>query len=170
MKKENEKLVIENLNLARKAAWDWYKHSGADLDEMLSEAYLALCESVETYDKTKGTKLSTWATVCIKYKLQTFLSKQQKENNNVSLQEENYDIEYIEMNPFFELVDEMSPACKEISQIILSEPQEYAGKPKLARGRLYKKLRNLGWSWGGIWKSFKEMKNTLNEKPVLDTI
>jgi len=66
--KERNKLVEENLNLARKLASS-FKHSWCEYDELLSTAYSALCEAARTFDPENGTKFSTHAYTKIKFSL-----------------------------------------------------------------------------------------------------
>lgn len=65
---------------------------------------------------------------------------------------------------FKEAMDNLSDEAKTVCQVIFQSPHEFmTGAPKLSRGKVKNKLRQLGWSWSMIWNSFREIKATLNE-------
>ena len=60
----SEQLIAENLNLARKYAWNWSKKSSFDYQELEALAYVGLIKGVRKFDPRKGYKLST---ICVPY-------------------------------------------------------------------------------------------------------
>lgn len=70
-KEEREKLILENQKLAY---WMTYKiaketNHFEQLEDLKCVAFIALIEAVDTYDESKGWKLSSWVTQKVKYKI-----------------------------------------------------------------------------------------------------
>lgn len=66
-----EKLILSNAKLASKLAG---RFSGAEFGDLESEAFLALCQAVDSFNPEKGTAFSTWAGQKIKDALLAFIS------------------------------------------------------------------------------------------------
>ena len=63
---------------------------------------------------------------------------------------------------FSEIGKKFGCDAQTICKIIFSSPGKFLSiPPKKARGRLYRVLRNNGWSWPRIWNGFKEIKKVL---------
>lgn len=60
----SEKLIEQNLNLARKYAWNWSKKSAFDYQELEALGYLGLIKGCRKFDPRSGYKLST---ICVPY-------------------------------------------------------------------------------------------------------
>ena len=60
----SERLIEQNLNLARKYAWNWSKKSAFDYQELEALGYLGLIKGCRKYDPRSGYKLST---ICVPY-------------------------------------------------------------------------------------------------------
>ena len=57
----SEELITENLDLARKYAWEWSRRSGLEYAELEAIAFVGLVKGCRKYDPAKGFKLSTIA-------------------------------------------------------------------------------------------------------------
>lgn len=55
-----------------------YAKSGADRDDLNQEGLFGLLSAVSSFNPEKGVKFSTYAEVCIRNRMKTFLSKAQK--------------------------------------------------------------------------------------------
>lgn len=64
--------MIEHIDLIKKFAWTFHKTTGIEWNELFSEALLAYCEAINSYDNEKKTKESSWVFVCVQNKLKTF--------------------------------------------------------------------------------------------------
>jgi DNA-directed RNA polymerase specialized sigma subunit len=71
------KSEIENVSMIRKLAWSFHKSTGVDYKELFSEACLAYCESLKTFNPLKGCKQTTHAWTVIQNQLCDFV-KQEK--------------------------------------------------------------------------------------------
>lgn len=71
------KQEIENQDMIRKLAWSFHKSTGVDYKELFSEACLAYCESLRSFNPLKGCKQTTHAWTVIQNQLCDFV-KQEK--------------------------------------------------------------------------------------------
>jgi RNA polymerase primary sigma factor len=60
-----ERLILANMNLAKKIAKEWKGH-GLESDDLVSEAYCGLIRAVDKFDPSQGTRFSTYATIWIR--------------------------------------------------------------------------------------------------------
>lgn len=78
-----DKLIEHNLRLVINIAKK-YRRSGIPLDELIAVGNTGLIQAVEKFDLDKGCKLSTYATIWIKQRLNRYLIEQ---NKNIRLPE-----------------------------------------------------------------------------------
>lgn len=169
------------ISLAQKLAWSFHKTTGLEFEEILSTAYLAFTYAKMSFDPTKGsfstylyyTIMSNVIDHCKQKHDPTHDGKPRDNANNKSnLWEAGFLLSELidyrdpeKMYLFKEALNNMSNEAKSICSMVLDSPTDFIdNRPKLARGKVYRKLREVGWSWPKIWKGFKEIKLTLNEK------
>lgn len=59
-------------------------------------------------------------------------------------------------------LSKLDSTTKKMVEIILEDPHEFlTHSPKKSRGKVVKKLRDSGWSWGAIWDSIRTIKTVL---------
>ena len=68
---------MENINLIRKIAWDFYKTTRVEWDDLFQEAAIAYFEALKTYDPDRG-KITTHAWYCITNHLKNYLKEQEE--------------------------------------------------------------------------------------------
>ncbi len=84
---EKRNLLIEhNLRLVVHVVKK-YITSGKDMDDLISIGTIGLIKAVESYNKTKGTRLATYAARCIENEVLMVLRAEKKLQNEVSLYE-----------------------------------------------------------------------------------
>lgn len=157
------------IKLAYKIAWSFHKTTGVSVEELISEATLALLEAQITYDPDKAME-STYYYHCIKNALCAFVQQESRLvlpgfsiPDGVTFQPE--------MDSIKDIVAQWKPDCRLVVELILKTPKRYCElKPKMARGRIVRLLRRQGWSWPRIWATFKEVKLALNETPEFSII
>lgn len=66
---EQSRLVEDNLNLARSAAWRWHKRTGMEYSDLQSAAFLGLVKACRKFDPGLGFKISTYAVPTIRGEL-----------------------------------------------------------------------------------------------------
>lgn len=161
---------MENLNLIREAAWSFHKTTGIDWEELFSEGCLAWVRAEkeqqcikwrEKTEENSGSK-TTWLFIAVRNQLADFCRSEAKQNNirTSSLSYEPSPFHSLAFKELFEGSEEL----KTVYKLIVEAPENFAGlPPKLARGEVYRKLREMGWPWSKIWDCFRETKSILNE-------
>ncbi|HHU63947.1 MAG TPA: RNA polymerase sporulation sigma factor SigK [Clostridiales bacterium] len=64
-----------------------YANTGKDTDDLISIGTIGLIKAISTYDRTKGTRLATYAARCIENEILMTIRSAKKMKNEVSLQE-----------------------------------------------------------------------------------
>lgn len=159
---------MQNLNLIRSVAWSFAKKTGVEFDELFSEAALAYCEAVNSWDKEKS-KLTTYAYKCMRNRLINFCKYETRHTKVISYYEELPEVVLEEeLYSLFNLNElEWSEECRGIAEIILEDPGKFLGETQHFRRsggkktRLKKELRRQGWLFKEIQMAFDEMKQQL---------
>lgn len=167
------------INMIHDIAWKFFRQNpDLNYDDLFAEAALAYCEAQNRFDPTRGAKETTMAYAYMKNALIAFVNTANETRGHLPLNEHGYlnnqgkengelrepQVAVPFLPPISELLQEMTEEAKEICQMILDAPEQYAGfLPKDCRGKIYRKLRERGWTWPKIWKGFAEIKQILNE-------
>lgn len=91
MNTDEEKLILDNMNLAYDIAWKYNKKFNTliQLDELQSLALLGLTKAAKTYNKDLGNNFSTYAYHCMSNEILYYYRQNVKHFNNLSLSEPN---------------------------------------------------------------------------------
>lgn len=164
------------IKVLAKLSWSYARmYPEFEFDDLLSEAILAYLNARSKYDPERGAR-TTFATVTARNHLNSFLQCQQKLKEKMV--ESAFDaIPEDRCHPVFpspyhrspeelaiiretwmEIVYSLSSDAKEVYRTLSDLPEEDYRKPRKARGKVVKLLRGKGWSWGRIWKVFREVK------------
>lgn len=77
-KKSKKMLIRKNhLNLLRKIAWSFYATTGIDWQELFSEAALAYCKALKSYNPNRG-RITTHLWNCVKSELINFIKEEKR--------------------------------------------------------------------------------------------
>lgn len=165
---------MENINLIRRAAWSFHRTTNVDYDELFSEASLAYMVCLErkdrAYDPSKSS-FNTWAYQCMTLWLITYCNKLKAnpETDDLDAMLEQEILAGNECSPeqiveFHSELNTLSDEAKAVCKAIFESPMEFLSHaPKLSRGKVKEYLREQGWSWSSIWKTFSEIKLFLNK-------
>lgn len=155
-------------------AWRCALYTGLDWNDLYSEALLGWAEARKTYQPDKAASLSSWCYMEMTFRIKDFCARQKRHRNmHTKLPEERMEDQDLwsdeflisDMSGIYELLDAMPEDGRNICRAILSAPEEFAGiLPKMARGLVYQRMRDQGWSWSRIWKGFHEAKAALNTR------
>lgn len=87
MTTDEEKLVLDNMNLAYDLAWKYHQkfYSKFELEELQSIALLGLTKAGKTFDINRGNKFSTYAYQCIRNEFSYYFQKNVKYINDIHL-------------------------------------------------------------------------------------
>ena len=163
--------MLEDLNLIRSAVWSVVKkHPGLEYDDLFSDACIAYLESMPKYDPAKGSK-STYIWHVVTRYLHTRLSSEPDNETLEEAMEETLSSEepspeqyVLNAERWDEFLDSLSPSAKSIVLLACSDIHIalQADTPKLCRGQIVRRLRQIGWSWSKIWGSLEEVKQAVN--------
>jgi len=67
----------QHINLIRKIAWSFHHSTDIDWQELFSEASLAYCDALQSYNPAKG-KVTTHLWNCMKSRLISFMKEEEK--------------------------------------------------------------------------------------------
>jgi RNA polymerase primary sigma factor len=68
-----EKLIMSNIRLAKKIAKSFHNNSNSSLEDLVQEAILGLCKSVDLFEPNLGHKFSTYASWWIKQRVRSYI-------------------------------------------------------------------------------------------------
>lgn len=173
---------MRDMNLIRSLAWSFHRTTGLSFDDLFGEAVYAFLFAKKKYDPKKGCKFSTFVYPIIKHCLLNFCNKEKQGCLNVDARSyfsrirPMHEITHpdetfakitktLSYTPEYEFFPPVYPDdVKLIIDIIMDSPKEFANvMPKMARGQVFRKLREQGYSHGKCWEMIKNMKKFINE-------
>ena len=80
------KLIEHNLRLVAHIVKK-YDYKKEDVDDLISIGTIGLIKGIDSYSKSKGTKLTTYAARCVENEILMFFRGDKKNNKNISLNE-----------------------------------------------------------------------------------
>jgi len=172
--KWSDKYWDEMILVVKKLVWSFQKTTGLEFEDLLGEGFVALTDAMQTYNPNKGA-MSTWVWSNVKAQLVKYTYKEKQEREKVYTEDLAFQLllsskacSILDRAHFLERLSRTSEDTQTVCHMIFSHPEEYyVLPPKLARGKLKRKLREQGWIWSRIWDSFKEIKVALNETIVI---
>jgi len=169
MRRGDNPIIMENINLAYAVAQSFYCTTGIDIEELLSEATVAYLEALTVFNPKKG-KLSTLVYHCVQNRLCDFCKEQnvletRMANNKPIPQTHSQRRASIFDSAIFHEMMNSSPSTKKIFNLIMENPHQYMKWG--GRGEVKKQLRKLGWTWESIWTGFREIKRVLKESRAI---
>ena len=167
--KQINKLYEEHKKIIYKKARSFHKTTGHGLEDLVSEGNVLFMRAIQTYDKRKKIKFSTWLWKILTNGLITYTTKTDIPNQDPEL--ELLDCRE-QWNPsacliFKEKIENLSEEAKEVVGILLSCPGELLElsgieAPKIVRGKLKRYLKEeSNWTWEKIYNSFREIREVL---------
>lgn len=167
-------MIEKDLNLVRKIVWSYVRSTpGLEFDDLFSEACIAYLDAEKHYNPSRGKK-STFMWHTIKNTLNLLIGKEDRTKSNETPRSkvdapasEYYTLpesQILANERWRELMILLSPDARALCHLIINEPDIYLplDRPKLCRGAIREALRSRGWSYGKIWKSFKELREALS--------
>jgi len=158
---------MRDMNLIRSLVRSFHFTTGLPFEDLFSEAVYAFLSNKKHYQKEKNCKFSSYIYRGMKNALIEFSRREQyyAELPDHTLPDLSY-------TPDYEFFPPVYPKdVQEIIDIIMSAPGEFASvMPKMARGRVFRKLRERGYSHGKCWKMIKNMKKFINESEEFSII
>ena len=156
----------------QKLVWKWVDRSRFDFAELLSEANMGFLNAVDTFDPDKAC-FHTHLYTTVNGRLKNYCYKQKDRGCELSeclpADIANPEQEY----SFKTMLDGLGKEAKEMVDVALNCPAEMLDLIKgmtshkqqnvcLRKCHLTKFFRAKGWTYPKIWKTFNEIKSTLN--------
>jgi DNA-directed RNA polymerase sigma subunit (sigma70/sigma32) len=149
---------MENINLIRHISWSFHKTTGIDYQELFSEACLAYCEALQSFNPDKG-KLNNYATTLIHNKLKTFIGREKYHGIKKAAFPE------LPTNPTMvhEFIENLPEYVKQFAALVLDNLEEVDDtlSPCKARGKIAEILHDQGMFKADIHYNFKQLKIAL---------
>lgn len=151
------------INLVRKIAWSFNKTTGLPFEDLFSEASLHYAIALKKWDG-RSCKFSTYAYTLMKNGLIDYCTKQQDHSvSDYMVEDCPYQLNFQDTVEFVDTISKNTESIKTICFLVFEAQEEFAGlSPKLTRGAIVERLRDLGWPWSKIWSSFKDVKEFLS--------
>jgi len=159
---------MKDMGLIRKIAWSFHRTTGLPVDDLIGEAALAYSIELPKYDSNQC-KIATFMYPRIRCHLIDYCKSQRKHQHDNLLD----DLEDTQTEPdtvsasqedrtlFKYLLKDGSEELKYLTWVIFQSPGEFLGYG--GKGRITSKLREHGWTWTQIWRTFTEVKDLLKE-------
>ena len=149
---------MENINLIRHIAWSFHHTTGIDYQELFSEACLAYCEALQSFNPEKG-KLNNYATTLIHNKLKTFIAREKYHRVKKAAFPE------LPTTPtmVYEFVENLPEYVKQFASKVLDNLEEVEDfhTPRVARREIFETLHNQGMKKVDIHYNFRLLKIAL---------
>lgn len=150
---------MKNINLIRYIAWSFHKTTGLPFDELFSEACLAYCEALNSFNPEKG-KLNNYATSVMVNHLTIFVKIEKRYFKTDSFPEEPH--EYIYVDNFLDLL----PECiKPFAEMVLDNLEDVSDElsPIKARIKIKEIIINKGYKKKYVEEQIKLLRLILNK-------
>jgi len=157
---------LDNIKIINGIAYSFHCTTGLDLEDLQAQANLCYCQCINNFDSAKGS-FKAYLRRCLRNELCTYVrtifNKENMRNRvdldsfivlrNQQLNEERQNIIKLTFS------DNKNKVIKKIYNLIMSSDKPQGGE----KGWLTDKLVKMGFGWGEIRESFKEIKQILNE-------
>ena len=141
-------------------AWSFHRTTGIELEELVSEGFLAICECECEYRAGEGAERNTFLHRCITSHLRNYIKKNfplRAQLDEVECASESVSVE--DQVSFKQELERLSPSAKQIAKMIFESPADWLEyRPKMAQGAIRDTLRAMGWKYERIWNSMREVK------------
>lgn len=159
---------MNDMKLIQKIAWSFHKTTRLPVDDLIGEASLAYALNLPDYDPERG-KISTFMYPRIRCHLIDYCKDQiQHKHDNLldDLEDSRAEADTTTASQedrtlFKAALKDGSEEVKYLAWMIFQSPGEFLGYG--GRGRVKDKLREHGWTWTQIWRTFGEVKDLLKE-------
>lgn len=159
---------MEDMGLIQKIAWSFHRTTGLPVDDLIGEASLAYALNLPEYDPERA-KLSTFMYTRIRCHLIDYCKDQIQHKHDNLLDDlddsraegDSTSASQEDRTLFKSALKDGSEEVKYLAWMIFQSPGEFLGYG--GRGKVKDKLREHGWTWSQIWRTFGEVKNLLKE-------
>lgn len=149
-------------------------------EELLSEGFLGYAVAAKMED-VDNKEVEGWVWRTIKHNMFNYINSQHIIQREQHLEDviEPMELRSYLLNPeeailleernleFPDKLLTLSAEARQLCRMLFDSPDEFLSfAPKIARGVIFRKLREFGWKWEKIWSTFTEIKKFLNETQI----
>jgi DNA-directed RNA polymerase specialized sigma subunit len=147
--------------LIHRIAWSFANTTGIDVQELYQEAIVAYYRALETYDSNQNTKLTSHCWTYMKNALTNYARNEQRTTARFAENFEPEDPISTRNERFNDMLNSMSNDAQNVCEMILEDPDEFSERGSLKQVK--NTLRDLNWTWPEIWKTVKEVRQSLQQ-------
>lgn len=175
---EKEIRAEDYLDAMRKIAWSFHRTTGLPFEDLLSATYECFVRATKSYNPEKS-QFTTYLHIACRNNLINYchsayqMTEHNRAPNTPFLWEASHllseQVDYRDPEKICimrETLRTLPEEAKMIAKMVLESPSDFLAcgdRPKLARGAVKDKLREMGWSWSKIWQGFKDLKYVLSQ-------
>ena len=153
---------MENINLIRKIAWSFHHSTGMDWDDLFQEASYYYVKALDSYDPSKGVKLSTYMWTAVSNYLKNYLETEQK-HRLISI--DDTDLRYHPAKDPIPFWESLTTEAQEIGEYVLRNSMEFVClKPEDVDFIVYFIFMHKGWSPEKIEAGLLDLKRVCSTK------
>lgn len=145
-----------------------FRRDDLDMDDLIGEASLAYAKALKSYDPEGPAKLSTWCYTYMKNQLINYLKCPKSQVGSGSYEFGNEElVDEIDAEQRLSFMDEISalgPKVSELCEMLFENPEEFLTTNRTeTRAKIWNKLRERGWNWRIIKKSYRQLTAALTQ-------
>ncbi len=150
------------MDLIYHRAHHFYQATGQSFEDLVQEGVVASLEAELSYDPTKKTRLSTWIWWSIERRMRVYCEREARTPHYFDDPPDLPDDRDIIV--FLDFMNSTPHDVQIIYELVLSDPEEYAGLNPYECHRMIKKvLRNAGWTIDRAHEAIQDAKYWLND-------
>lgn len=154
---------MSHQNLVRRIAKSFHITTGLEYEELLSEAWVAYVEAIQTY-RPEMSAMTTWIYRNVSQRLINFCSKEHSLGGQIPIPERAAYLTPESWASFRESMERLPIDARTICDVVLSMPTDLLMAPNSISATLTQHLRANGWRWQRIWTGFQDIKQLLREE------
>jgi len=162
-----DKLYDDHKHLIYALAHQMSRQTGHEVDRLIAQGNYCFMEAARSWPRKQ--KFSTWLYRALFNDLRNFARKNERlvlDNEGSQAIPSHYSADPARVAMFRDALANLSEEARVVVGIVLDGPEEVLGwvahrSPRAIRGLLKEHLREQGWSWPVIWRTFREIKELL---------
>ena len=164
---------MKHKRLLQKIAWSFHQTTGLDIEDLYSEACVAYCEAMRSYQPEKGA-ITTWLWHNIHSQLINYIKQEYKYHQHVALlehyttnsrkDEENQALsikDELSVENHNSFMDTLTPLAQELVKVVMNTPDQFFNSPKESKQKIAALLMDEGWRLKKIWIGIRDIKLAL---------
>lgn len=152
-------------------AWSWHRTTGLDVEELMSVGRSAFMKATTTFDENRAS-FSTHLHHTLYFALRSFARSEYKKGPRVrppegGALEAGADDNHFRSASIRDWIQELSEEARFVASLIIESPSVLGlngtEPPKIARGKVVRFLKKLGWKQSKRWDCIAELRARIKE-------